>query len=86
MQLGFPDDGHLTNYYPDSTNITKSDIVAVGDFLEQKGLLVVGKNTLIYIPVVLTRKLGKYKIEKDSRRIIRTFACLGHQKCSFWRQ
>ncbi|KAF7868675.1 hypothetical protein EAF04_005205 [Stromatinia cepivora] len=40
MHLGFSDDGHLTNYYPDSTNITKSDIVAVGDFLEQKGLLV----------------------------------------------
>ncbi|KAF7895368.1 hypothetical protein EAF00_007182 [Botryotinia globosa] len=40
MHLGFPDDGHLTNYYPDSTSITKSDIIAVGDFLEQKGLLV----------------------------------------------
>ncbi|KAK6592838.1 peptidase family M49 [Botrytis cinerea] len=40
MHLGFPDDGHLTNYYPNSTSITKSDIIAVGDFLEQKGLLV----------------------------------------------
>ncbi|GAM38840.1 metalloprotease [Talaromyces pinophilus] len=38
MHLGYPDKGHLTTYYPDSPNITKDDITAVGDFLEKKGL------------------------------------------------
>ncbi|KUL84311.1 hypothetical protein ZTR_07553 [Talaromyces verruculosus] len=38
MHLGYPDKGHLTTYYPDSPNITKDEITAVGDFLEKKGL------------------------------------------------
>lgn len=54
MHLGFPDDGHLTNYYPDSTNITKSDIVAVGDFLESKGLLVVRSIIVLDLFILLT--------------------------------
>jgi dipeptidyl-peptidase-3 len=41
MHLGFPEDGHLTTYYPDSPTITKSEIGAVGAFLESKGMLVV---------------------------------------------
>ncbi|OKL58930.1 hypothetical protein UA08_05774 [Talaromyces atroroseus] len=38
MHLGYPDKGHLTTYYPDSPGITKDEIIAVGDFLEKKGL------------------------------------------------
>ena len=41
MHLGYLDEGHMTTYYPDSKGITKADISAVSDFLEQKGLLVV---------------------------------------------
>jgi dipeptidyl-peptidase-3 len=41
MHLGFPEDGHLTTYYPDSPTIKKSEIAAVGEFLESKGMLVV---------------------------------------------
>ncbi|PQE06369.1 putative dipeptidylpeptidase III protein [Rutstroemia sp. NJR-2017a WRK4] len=40
MHLGFPEDGHLTTYYPDSPTIKKSEIAAVGEFLESKGMLV----------------------------------------------
>ncbi|PMD48553.1 putative dipeptidyl peptidase 3 [Hyaloscypha variabilis F] len=40
MHLGYPDEGHLSTYYPDSKGITKADIGAVSDFLEKKGLLV----------------------------------------------
>jgi dipeptidyl-peptidase-3 len=40
MHLGYLDDGHMTTYYPDSEGITKADISAIGDFLEQKKLLV----------------------------------------------
>jgi dipeptidyl-peptidase-3 len=39
MHLGYLDDGHMTTYYPDSSAITKSDITAISDFLEKKGLL-----------------------------------------------
>jgi dipeptidyl-peptidase-3 len=39
MHLGYPDEGHLSTYYPDSKGITKADISAVSDFLEKKGLL-----------------------------------------------
>lgn len=38
MHLGYIEEGHMTTYYPDSPTITKSDITAVGDFLERKGL------------------------------------------------
>ena len=38
MLLGYPEQGHMTTYYPDSPSISKADIEAVGDFLEQKHL------------------------------------------------
>jgi dipeptidyl-peptidase-3 len=41
MHLGYPDEGHLSTYYPDSKGITKAEIGALSDFLEKKGLLVV---------------------------------------------
>lgn len=37
MHLGYTDMGHMTTYYPDSPSITKDEITAVGDFLDQKG-------------------------------------------------
>ncbi|RDW94407.1 putative dipeptidyl peptidase 3 [Coleophoma crateriformis] len=40
MHLGYLDEGHMTTYYPDSPAITKADISAVSDFLEQKKLLI----------------------------------------------
>ncbi|KMP08470.1 dipeptidyl-peptidase 3 [Coccidioides immitis RMSCC 2394] len=39
MHLGYPEDGHMTTYYPDSPTITKEEITLVGDFLEKKKLL-----------------------------------------------
>lgn len=39
MHLGYPDDGHLTTYYPDSPDVTKAEVGAVADFMEKKGLL-----------------------------------------------
>jgi dipeptidyl-peptidase-3 len=39
LHLGYPGDGHLSTYYPDSPNITKEEIARVSDFLESKGLL-----------------------------------------------
>jgi dipeptidyl-peptidase-3 len=39
MHLGYLDDGHMTTYYPDSPSITKSDIDAISNFMEKKGLL-----------------------------------------------
>lgn len=39
MYLGYLDDGHVTTYYPNSKDISKSDISAVSEFLEMKGLL-----------------------------------------------
>jgi dipeptidyl-peptidase-3 len=48
MHLGYPDDGHLSTYYPDSKGITKGDISAVSEFLEKKGLLVVSCNVISF--------------------------------------
>ncbi|KAK3383378.1 putative dipeptidylpeptidase III [Lasiosphaeria ovina] len=39
LHLGFPDDGHLTTYYPDSPDITKDEIEAVSKWMQAKGLL-----------------------------------------------
>ncbi|KAJ1331512.1 dipeptidyl-peptidase III [Microdochium nivale] len=39
MHLGFPDAGHMTTYYPDCHEITKTEIEAVSAFMEKKGLL-----------------------------------------------
>ena len=39
MHLGFPDKGHLTTYYPDSPNITQTEIETVDKFIGDKGLL-----------------------------------------------
>ncbi|KAK3394642.1 peptidase family M49-domain-containing protein [Podospora didyma] len=39
LHLGFPDDGHLTTYYPDSPGITKDDVDAVAKWMQAKGLL-----------------------------------------------
>lgn len=40
MHFGYPEDGHMTTYYPDSPTITKEEISIVGDALEEKGLLI----------------------------------------------
>ena len=39
MHLGYLDDGHMTTYYPDSPTITKQDIEAIKDYLEEKKLM-----------------------------------------------
>jgi dipeptidyl-peptidase-3 len=39
LHLGYPSEGHVTTYYPDSPSITKEEITGVSDFLESKGLL-----------------------------------------------
>ena len=39
MHLGYPQEGHMTTYYPESPDITKDEIQAVGDVLEKKKLL-----------------------------------------------
>lgn len=39
MHLGYPDQGHVSTYYPDSPDITKEEISIVSDFLEGKKLL-----------------------------------------------
>lgn len=39
MHLGFPDQGHMTTYYPDSPDITKAEIDAISAWSEKKGLL-----------------------------------------------
>ncbi|KAF7512386.1 hypothetical protein GJ744_001321 [Endocarpon pusillum] len=39
MHLGYPQDGHMTTYYPDSPTITKEEISSIGDLLEKKKLL-----------------------------------------------
>jgi len=39
MHLGFPDAGHLSNYYPESPHITKQEIELLGDFLAVKEIL-----------------------------------------------
>ena len=39
LHLGFPGEGHMTTYYPDSSDITKAEIEAVSVWMEKKGLL-----------------------------------------------
>ena len=39
MLLGFPDSGHVSGYYPNSSNITKDEIHAISKFVDSKGLL-----------------------------------------------
>ena len=39
MHLGYPQDGHMTAYYPESSDITKEQITSIGDLLEKKKLL-----------------------------------------------
>ncbi|KAL6718133.1 hypothetical protein ACLMJK_004220 [Lecanora helva] len=40
MHLGFPaPQGHMSNYYPDSSDITQDEIEKIGDFLGKKKLL-----------------------------------------------
>ena len=39
MHLGYPEDGHMTTYYPDSPDITKEEITLIGDLLEKEKLL-----------------------------------------------
>jgi dipeptidyl-peptidase-3 len=40
MHLGYLDNGHMTTYYPDSTGITKAEISAVSEWMQEKKLLV----------------------------------------------
>ncbi|OCL02516.1 dipeptidyl-peptidase III [Glonium stellatum] len=39
MHLGYPDQGHVSAYYPDSPDMTKEEISVISDFLEGKKLL-----------------------------------------------
>lgn len=39
MHLGYPDQGHMTTYYPDSPDITKEEISIISNFLASKKLL-----------------------------------------------
>ncbi|ORY66360.1 peptidase family M49 [Pseudomassariella vexata] len=39
MHLGYPEEGHMTTYYPESPDITKAEIEAVSSWMETKGLL-----------------------------------------------
>lgn len=39
MHLGYPEEGHMTTYYPNSPNIKKVEIDAVSSWMEKKGLL-----------------------------------------------
>ena len=39
MHLGFPDQGHLSTYYPDSPDITQEEIEAIGEFIAEKEIL-----------------------------------------------
>lgn len=39
MHLGYPDEGHLTTYYPESPDITKAEVTAVAKWMEKAGLL-----------------------------------------------
>ncbi|KAI9713846.1 MAG: hypothetical protein M1820_000576 [Bogoriella megaspora] len=39
MHFGYPDEGHLSTYYPDSPDIMKEEITIISDFLGEKGLL-----------------------------------------------
>lgn len=39
MHFGFPDNGHMSNYYPESPNITQQEIENIGEVLGKKKLL-----------------------------------------------
>lgn len=39
LHLGYPDEGHVSTYYPDSPGITKKDIELVSDFLKDQSLM-----------------------------------------------
>lgn len=39
MHLGYPEQGHISTYYPDSANITNDEIAYVSEFLKEQGLL-----------------------------------------------
>ncbi|KAI1105219.1 putative dipeptidylpeptidase III [Jackrogersella minutella] len=39
LHLGYPEQGHMTTYYPDSPDITKVEIDAISAWAEKKGLL-----------------------------------------------
>ncbi|KAI1367364.1 peptidase family M49 [Xylaria arbuscula] len=39
LHLGYPDQGHMTTYYPNSPDITQAEIEAVSAWMEQKKLL-----------------------------------------------
>lgn len=39
MHFGFPGQGHMSTYYPDSPDITREEIEKVGDLLGAKGIL-----------------------------------------------
>ncbi|OTB08846.1 hypothetical protein M426DRAFT_316873 [Hypoxylon sp. CI-4A] len=54
LHLGYPEQGHMTTYYPESPDITKEEIDAVSAWMEKKGLL--PENTR------LTKKNGSFQI------------------------
>ncbi|KAI1616935.1 dipeptidyl-peptidase III [Exophiala viscosa] len=54
MHFGYPEDGHMSTYYPDSPTITKEEISIVGEVLEEKKLLI--ENTRL-------RKMGSGDFE-----------------------
>ena len=39
MLLGFPSNGHVSGYYPDSPDLTQEEIEAIGEFVSSKELL-----------------------------------------------
>lgn len=39
LHLGYPDEGHVSTYYPDSPGITKKEIEIVSDFLKDQNLM-----------------------------------------------
>jgi dipeptidyl-peptidase-3 len=41
MHFGYPEDGHMTTYYLGSNDITKEEIQAVSEWMQEKKLLVV---------------------------------------------
>ncbi len=38
MHLGYIDDGHVSQYYPDSPSVTKEEIISIGEFVDGKKL------------------------------------------------
>ena len=54
MHLGYLDEGHVSTYYPDSPDITQSEISYVSDFVKDRGLM--PENTRL-------RKLGSGDLE-----------------------